>query len=85
MAVYMRGLSASVFAMANEDFKKRLDQVEALYNELVALREGAKEGVERGTEELVLTELRLDNAWRELYEFMDLPLSRDGETTNSPE
>lgn len=63
--------------MADDEFKKRLDLVEALYREVVALREGAKDGVASGKEELVLTELRLDNAWRELYEFMDLPLSRN--------
>jgi hypothetical protein len=69
--------------MADDEFKTRLDRVEALYHEVVALREGAK-GVEPGKEALVLAELRLDNAWRELYEFMDLPLSRDVGATDSP-
>lgn len=59
-----------------DEFKERLNLVETLYHEVVALREGAKGGVATGKEELVLAELRLDNAWRELYEFMDLPLSR---------
>jgi hypothetical protein len=59
-----------------DEFKERLNLVETLYHQVVALREGAKGGVATGTEELVLAELRLDNAWRELYEFMDLPLSR---------
>ena len=61
--------------MADDEFKRRLDRVDALYRELMALRESAK-----GKEELVLAELRLDNEWRELYEFMDLPLSREGGT-----
>ena len=63
-------------------FKKRLDQVEALYNELYEMRQGLK-GV--GQEEIVLTELRLDNAWRELYEFMELPLSPDAPTSGGTE
>ena len=60
--------------MADMEFKKRLDQVEALYNELQELRQ---RGTAAGKEEAVLAEMRLDNAWRELYEFMELPLSPD--------
>lgn len=60
--------------MADMEFKKRLDQVEALYNELQELRQ---RGTAAGKEEVVLAEMRLDNAWRELYEFMELPLSPD--------
>lgn len=63
--------------MADDQFKSLLNSVDALYHEVVALREGAKAGGKPGKEELVLAELRLDNAWRELYEFMDLPLSRE--------
>jgi hypothetical protein len=70
--------------MADDEFKTRLERVEALYHEVVALREGAQ-GVEPGKEALVLAELRLDNAWREMYEFMDLPLSRDVGAADSPE
>ena len=66
--------------MADDEFKRRLDRVDALYRELTALRESAK-----GKEELVLAELRLDNEWRELYEFMDLPLSREGGTAGGPD
>lgn len=69
--------------MADDEFKTRLDRVEALYDEVVALREG--KGVGPGKEALVLAELRLDNAWRELYEFMDLPLSRDVGAIDSPD
>lgn len=68
--------------MADLEFKKRLDQVEALYNELYEMRQGVK-GV--GQEEIVLAELRLDNAWRELYEFMELPLSPDAPTAGGTE
>ncbi|WP_104138126.1 hypothetical protein [Arthrobacter sp. ZGTC131] len=71
--------------MADEEFKGRLDRVEELYREVVALREGGKGGAHPGKEEeLVLAELRLDNAWRELYEFMDLPLSRESGTGAGP-
>jgi len=61
----------------DEEFKKHLARVDELYHEVAALRRGAKEGAAPGKEELVLAELRLDNAWREMYEFMDLPLSRN--------
>lgn len=71
--------------MADDEFTRRLDRVDELYRQLVALREGTQGGVEPGKEELVLAELRLDNAWRELYEFMDLPLSRDEGVANSSE
>ena len=66
--------------MADDQFKTLLNRVDALYHEVAALREGAKAGGNPGKEELVLAELRLDNAWRELYEFMDLPLSRESGT-----
>lgn len=72
--------------MADDDeFKEHLARVDALYHEVLALRKGAQDGVAPGKEELVLAELRLDNAWRELYEFMDLPLSRSEGTADSPE
>ncbi|MDR6555749.1 hypothetical protein J2809_000080 [Arthrobacter pascens] len=71
--------------MADDEFKRLLNGVDALYHEVVALREGAKAGGNPGKEELVLAELRLDNAWRELYEFMDLPLSRESGTGGGPE
>lgn len=67
--------------MTDDEFKRLLDRVDALYREVVALREGAKRGGHPGKEEeLVIAELRLDNAWREMYEFMDLPLSRESGT-----
>ncbi|MFC7849914.1 hypothetical protein ACFUTU_15705 [Arthrobacter sp. NPDC057388] len=62
--------------MADMEFKRRLNQVEALYNDLYELRQ---RGDGAGKEEIVLAEMRLDNAWRELYEFMGLPLSRDAD------
>lgn len=72
--------------MTDDEFKRLLDGVDALYREVVALREGAKGGGHPGKEEeLVLAELRLDNAWREMYEFMDLPLSRESGTDAGPE
>lgn len=72
--------------MTDDEFKKLLDGVDALYREVVALREGAKGGHHPGKEEeLVLAELRLDNAWHELYEFMDLPLSRESGRGAGPE
>ncbi|UZX01892.1 hypothetical protein F8G81_04045 [Arthrobacter sp. CDRTa11] len=71
--------------MAQDEFRTRLDQVEELYRHLIALREDAKGGHGAGSEELVLAELRLDNAWHELYEFMDLPLSRDVGAAPKPE
>lgn len=53
--------------MADDKFLNRSDRVEALYREVVALPEGAKGGGHPGKEEeLVLAELRLDNAWHEL-------------------
>lgn len=67
--------------MADDEFKRRLIRVEELYRELMALREGAKGGVGSGKEALVLAELQLDNAWRELYEFMELPLTPEGGPT----
>ncbi|WP_457974540.1 hypothetical protein [Arthrobacter sp. D1-17] len=71
--------------MADDDeFREQLARVDALYHEVLALRQGAKDGVAPGKEELVLAELRLDNAWRELYEFMDLPLSRTEGPADSP-
>jgi hypothetical protein len=60
--------------MADMEFKSRLDQVNALYNDLYELRQ---RGDDAGKEEIVLAEMRLDNAWRELYQFMKLPLSPD--------
>lgn len=71
--------------MADDEFKRLLNGVDALYHEVVALREGAQGGGHPGNEELVLAELRLDNAWRELYEFMDLPLSGESGTGAGPE
>lgn len=68
--------------MADMEFRKRLDQVDALYNELYELRQ---RGDDAGKEEIVLAEMRLDNAWRELYEFMDLPLSPDTRATDGSE
>ena len=62
--------------MADMGFKKRLNQVDALYNELYELRQ---RGDDAGKEEIVLAEMRLDNAWRELYAFMELPLSPDAQ------
>ena len=58
--------------MADMEFKRRLNQVDELYSELYELRQrggGARK------EEVVLAEMRLDNAWRDLYAFMELPLS----------
>ena len=60
--------------MADMEFKRRLEQVDELYNELYDLRQ---RGDDAGKEEIVLAEMRLDNAWRELYAFMNLPLSPD--------
>ena len=71
--------------MTDDEFKRLLEGVDALYREVVALREGGKGGGNPGKEELVLAELRLDNAWREMYEFMDLPLSRESGTDTGPE
>ena len=72
--------------MTDDEFKRLLEGVDALYREVVALREGAKRGGHPGKEEeLVLAELRLDNAWHELYEFMDLPLSRESGTATATE
>jgi hypothetical protein len=72
--------------MTDDEFKRLLDGVDKLYREVVALREGAAGGGHPGKEEeLVLAELRLDNAWHELYEFMDLPLSRERGAGTSPE
>jgi hypothetical protein len=68
--------------MADMEFRKRLDQVEALYNELQELRQ---RGMAAGKEAVVLAEMRLDNAWRELYEFMELPLSPDARTDDGSE
>jgi hypothetical protein len=45
--------------MADMEFKKRLDNVEVLYNELYDLRQ---RGDDAGKEEIVLAEMRLDNA-----------------------
>lgn len=65
--------------MTDDEFKRLLESVDAL-------REGAKGGGHPGKEEeLVLAELRLDNAWREMYEFMDLPLSRESGTATGAE
>jgi hypothetical protein len=66
--------------MADDEFKRRLVRVEELYRELTALREGSTGGAGSGKEALVLAELQLDNAWRELYEFMELPLAPEGGT-----
>ncbi|MCT9625973.1 hypothetical protein HWD94_12685 [Pseudarthrobacter equi] len=60
--------------MADMEFKRRLNQVDELYNELSELRQ---RGDDAGKEEIVLAEMRLDNAWRELYAFMELPLAPD--------
>jgi hypothetical protein len=60
--------------MADMEFTRRLDQVAVLYNDLFELRQS---GDKAGKEETVLAEMRLDNAWRELYEYMELPLSPD--------
>jgi hypothetical protein len=68
--------------MADMEFKKRLDQVDALYNDLYELRQ---RGDGAGKEEIVLAEMRLDNAWRELYEFMGLLLSPDANITDGSE
>lgn len=68
--------------MADMEFKKRLDQVEALYKELYELRQ---RGRASGQEEVVLAEMRLDNAWREMYEFMELPLSPDPDPSDGAE
>jgi hypothetical protein len=68
--------------MADMEFKKRLDQVGALYNDLYELRQ---RGDGAGKEEIVLAEMRLDNAWRELYEFMGLLLSPDANITDGSE
>ena len=68
--------------MADMEFKKRLDQVDGLYNELYELRQ---RGDDAGKEEIVLAEMRLDNAWRELYAFMELPLSPEAQTGDGSE
>ncbi|QOD04986.1 hypothetical protein [Pseudarthrobacter sp. BIM B-2242] len=68
--------------MADMEFKKRLDQVDGLYNELYELRQ---RGDNAGKEEMLLAEMRLDNAWRELYAFMGLPLSPDAQTGDGSE
>jgi hypothetical protein len=68
--------------MADMEFKKRLNQVDALYNDLYELRQ---RGEGAGKEEIVLAEMRLDNAWRELYEFMGLPLSPDADIADGSE
>lgn len=68
--------------MADVEFKRRLDQVDALYNDLYELRQ---RGDGAGKEEIVLAEMRLDNAWRELYEFMGLPLSPDANIADGSE
>lgn len=79
----LRRLSASLLPMDYDQFDKHLERVTGLYREMVALREGAKDGVEPSKEDLVLAELRLDDAWRETYEFMDL--SHGSATTDGPE
>ena len=61
------------------EFKRRLDEVDALYNDLYELRQ---RGDDAGKEEIVLAEMRLDNAWRDLYEFMGLPLARDADVAD---
>lgn len=71
--------------MVDNEFRTRLEQVDEMYHHLVELREGAKTGHGAGSEELVLAELRLDNAWHELYEYMDLPLSRDAGAPRKPD
>jgi hypothetical protein len=68
--------------MADMEFKTRLDQVEGLYNELHELRQ---RGDDAGKEDIVLAEMRLDNAWRDLYAFMELPLSPDAQTGDGSE
>ncbi|WP_314196098.1 hypothetical protein [uncultured Arthrobacter sp.] len=68
--------------MADMEFKRRLNQVDALYNDLYELRQ---RGDGAGKEEIVLAEMRLDNAWRELYEFMGLPLSPDANIADGSE
>ncbi|MDP9693824.1 UNVERIFIED_ORG: hypothetical protein J2X79_001376 [Arthrobacter globiformis] len=68
--------------MADMEFKKRLNQVDALYNDLYELR---RRGDGAGKEEIVLAETRLDNAWREMYEFMRLPLSPDADIADDSE
>ena len=68
--------------MADMEFKKRLDQVDELYNELYELRQ---RGDDAGKEEIVLAEMRLDNAWRELYTFMELPLSPNAQSVDGSE
>ena len=68
--------------MADMEFKKRLNQVDALYNDLYELRQ---RGDGAGKEEIVLAEMRLDNAWREMYEFMRLPLSPDADIADDSE
>jgi hypothetical protein len=68
--------------MADMEFRKRLDQVEGLYNELYGLRHS---GDAAGKEEIVLAEMRLDNAWRELYSFMELPLAPDAQPGDGSE
>lgn len=68
--------------MADMEFKRRLNQVDELYNDLYELRQ---RGDDAGKEEIVLAEMRLDNAWRELYEFMGLPLSTEADAADSSE
>jgi hypothetical protein len=60
--------------MADVEFKKRLDQVDELYNALYELRQRSGDA---GHERILLAEMRLDSAWRELYAYMELPLSPD--------
>lgn len=52
---------------------------------IATLCELRQRGAEAGVEEIVLAELRLDNAWRELYAFMELPLSLDARTGDGSE
>jgi hypothetical protein len=54
------------------EFKKRLDQVDGLYNEIYDLRQ---RGDDAGNEEVMLAEVHLDNDWRDLYAFTDLRFS----------
>jgi hypothetical protein len=68
--------------MADIEFKRRLDEVGALYNDLYELRQ---RGDGAGKEEFVLAEMRLDNAWRELYQYMALPLSPDADIADGSE
>lgn len=56
------------------EFKRRLNEVDGLYSDLYELRQ---RGGDAGKEEIVLAEMRLGNAWRDLYAFMELPLSPD--------